>query len=262
MQHAGNGVADGLRAAIGGADRASLPEVSRRLWQAVAAGEISDHEAEHLDAMLRARTAPSGALGGSRTAAVPIGACRSIFPARRLQRAPDRGVAMERRRRLAASGPMPPTMACRYTVGQLAALRIVADEVACNGTCGLCIDALAARAGISRRLAQVAIRLAEGDGLLVIREQRLPGQKNDPNTIRIISGEWLAWIQRGRRSTAPRASGGIGCRKLRPTDTDLQNQKATARPGVPGTGSARGASGPAEGDRRPTGSEIRKKVQK
>jgi len=46
--------------------------VGQRLWAAVAAGEIGDQEAEQLDVLLRTRTAPSGAVGGPRTAAVPI----------------------------------------------------------------------------------------------------------------------------------------------------------------------------------------------
>ncbi len=76
----------------------------------------------------------------------------------------------------------------------------MADEIAAKGVCGLCLDAIAARAGVCRRLAQGAIRLAEGDGLLIVQERRHQGRKNDPNLIRILSREWLAWIKRGRRS--------------------------------------------------------------
>jgi len=57
---------------------------------------------------------------------------------------------------------MPPALASRFTTGQLAVLRIVGDDVARNGACGLPIDAIAARAGVCRSLAQAAIRLAEG----------------------------------------------------------------------------------------------------
>src|SRR3954454_3368543 len=45
------------------------------------------------------------------------------------QRAPVRAVAIARRRHLAASGPMPPALACRFTVSELAVLKIVGDEV-------------------------------------------------------------------------------------------------------------------------------------
>ncbi len=55
---------------------------------------------------------------------------RGTVPARRPQRPPQRAIAIERRRRLASSGPLPPAIACRFTTGELAVLRIVGDEVA------------------------------------------------------------------------------------------------------------------------------------
>ncbi|WP_267426974.1 hypothetical protein [Methylobacterium sp. GC_Met_2] len=140
-------------------------------------------------------------------------------------------MAIERRRRLACSGPMPPALASRFTTGQLAVLRIVGDEMARNGACGLCIDAIAARAGVCRRLAQGAIRLAEGDGLLTIQERRHLGRKSDPNVVRIISREWLQWLRRGGRSAAPALLGSIGCKRTHPTDTgDPQGQIVDAGP--------------------------------
>ena len=127
---------------------------------------------------------------------------------------PDRIASRDRRRLLACSGPMPPTLAARFTTGELAVLRIVADEVAEKGVCGLCIDAIAARAGVCRRLAQAAIRLAEGDGLLTIQERRHQGRRSDPNLIRIISREWQAWMRRARGNQLK----GGGCKSLHPTD--------------------------------------------
>jgi hypothetical protein len=53
----------------------------------------------------------------------------TAFTARVEQRSPDRQASIERRRRLAASGPLPPVMAARFTVSELAVLRIVGDEV-------------------------------------------------------------------------------------------------------------------------------------
>jgi hypothetical protein len=140
---------------------------------------------------------------------VPAGRM-SLFPPRRRPVSPDRLASRDRRRLLACSGPMPPALASRFTTGQLAVLRIVADEVTEKGVCGLCIDAIAARAGVCARLAQAAIRLAEGDGLLTIQERRHQGRRSDPNLIRIISREWQAWMKRARR---------IGCKTLHPTDT-------------------------------------------
>ena len=161
---------------------------------------------------------------------IPLGRV-TLFPPKRLQRAPEQSVVIERRRRLACSGPMPPALGSRFTTGQLSVLRIVGDEVARNGACGLCIDAIAARAGVCRRLAQAAIRLAEGDGLLTIQERRHQGRKNESNVVRIISREWLQWLRRGGRSVAPALLGSVGCKSVRPTDTgDPQRQVVDTEP--------------------------------
>lgn len=141
---------------------------------------------------------------------------------------PDKAASRDRRGLLACSGPMPPTLAARFTRGELAVLRIVADEVAAKGVCGLCIDAIAARAGVCRRLAQNAIRLAERDGLLTIQERRHQGRRSDPNLIRIISHEWQAWMRRGR-AKQPR---GGGCRNLHFTDKRLVTSGKTEASGT------------------------------
>ena len=207
---------------------AQLDDLSRKIWQAHAAEIVTDAEAQGLAETLHGRR------NAIREAVTPVGISLgrvTLFPAKRLQRAPERSMAIERRRRLAFSGPMPPALGSRFTTGQLSVLRIVGDEVARNGACGLCIDAIAARAGVSRRLAQAAIRLAEGDGLLTIQERRHQGRKNDPNVVRIISREWLQWLRRGGRSAAPALLGGIGCKSLHPTDKgDPQRQVVDAEP--------------------------------
>jgi hypothetical protein len=80
-------------------------------------------------------------------------------------KSPDRRRSIERRRRLAASGAMPPTLAAQYTVGELAVLRIVGDETHAKGTCDRSLAEIAARAGVCRKLAQLTLRLAARDGL-------------------------------------------------------------------------------------------------
>ena len=218
-----------MRSAIEGARTLTqLDDLSRTIWQAHAAETVTDEEAQGLAELLHTRrsavretVAPVG---------IPLGLV-TLFPSKRLQRAPERSVAIERRRRLACSGPMPPALASRFTTGQLAVLRIVGDEMARHGACGLPIDAIAARAGVCRRLAQAAIRLAEGDGLLTIQERRHEGRKNEPNVVRIISREWLQWLRRGGRSTAPALLGSIGCKTLHPMDKrDQQRQAVDAGP--------------------------------
>lgn len=173
---------------------AQLDDLSRTIWQVHAAETVTDAEAQGLAEALHTRR--SAVREAVVPVGIPLGPGVTLFPPKRLQRAPERSVAIERRRRLACSGPMPPALASRFTTGQLAVLRVVGDEMARNGACGLSIDAIAARAGVCRRLAQAAIRLAEGDGLLTIQERRHQGRKSDPNVVRIISREWLQWLRR------------------------------------------------------------------
>jgi DNA-binding transcriptional MocR family regulator len=93
-------------------------------------------------------------------------------------------------------------MAARFTTAELAALKIIADEIRSKGTCGLVLDAIAARAGVSKRSVQNALREAEALGYLTIRRRRLPGQlKNLPNLVSIIAPEWLAWLKMAKPST-------------------------------------------------------------
>src|SRR4051794_2740349 len=123
----------------------------------------------------------------------------SIFPPRRPQRAPQRPVAIARRRHLAASGPMPPGLAYKFTVSELAVLRIIGDEVRQHGQCARCVDEIAARAGVCRSMVKNAIREAARLGLLTVEERRRKGRRNLPNVIRITSKEWTIWLARGGR---------------------------------------------------------------
>ena len=61
------------------------------------------------------------------------------------------------------------------------------------------------RSVVCRRLAQGAIRLAEGDGLLTIQEPRHREWKLDSDVVRSISRDWLAWLRRGGRWSCPTA---------------------------------------------------------
>ncbi len=205
---------------------AQMDALSRQVWQGHGSGVLADDEAQGLAERLHARR--GSIREGIRPVGIPAGRA-SLFPARARSISPDRAASRDRRRLLACSGPMPPALAARFTTGQLAVLRIVADEVAAKGVCGLCIDAIAARAGVCRRLAQAAIRLAAGDGLLTVEERRHEGRKNSPNLVRIISREWQAWMRRGQRRPAePREQAeavasvqGIGCKRIHPTDKGI-----------------------------------------
>src|SRR5215212_5207939 len=122
---------DQMAAAIDGARTLTrLDHLSRSIWQGLAAGAVADDDAQALAERLHARR--SIIRGEIKPVGIPVGR-PSIFPPRRPQRARQRPVAIARRRHLAASGPMPPALACKFTVGGLAGLRIVGDEVHQNG---------------------------------------------------------------------------------------------------------------------------------
>src|SRR4051794_15863529 len=104
---------------------------------------------------------------------------------------------------------MPPALACKFTVSELAVLRIIGDEVRQHGQCDRCVDELAARAGVCRSLVKNAIRAAARLGLLTVEERRRAGRRNLPNVVRIVSREWLAWLARGPKP--------IGVRNVTPT---------------------------------------------
>src|SRR3954466_5253791 len=161
---------DQMAAAIDGARTLTrLDHLSRSIWQGLAAGAVADDDAQALAERLHTRR--SLLRGEVKPVGIPPGR-PSIFPPRRLQRAPQRPVAIARRRHLAASGPMPPALACKFTVSELAVLRIIGDEVRQHGQCDRCVDEIAARAGVCRRMVQNAIREAARLGLLTVEELR------------------------------------------------------------------------------------------
>jgi hypothetical protein len=192
-----------------------LDDLSRAIWQGWGANAVTDDQAQDLASLIHTRRLV--VRGEVKPVGIPPGR-PSIFPPRRLQRPPLRSVAIARRRHLAASGPMPPSVACKFTVGELAALRIVTDEVREKGHCDRTIAEIAARAGVCRSIVKNAIRAAAAMGLLTVQERRREGRKNLPNVVRIVSREWLQWIRRGGHSGGRSASKSIGFKKINPTD--------------------------------------------
>ena len=201
---------------------ARVDDIAGELWRAYHGGAIADADAGRASEQLeeaRRRIRPKDTVA-VRAPAVPRLA--SNFPPRRRRCvSPDRLASRSRRRRLAYSGPLPPTLAAGSTTGQLATLRIVADEVRARGVCILPLAAITARAGAGITTARDAIRLAAGDGLLVITERRCRGCPNLPNVVRIISREWEAWIAKWGRP--PRVQ------FCKPHEDRCVNRSATAR---------------------------------
>jgi hypothetical protein len=108
---------------------------------------------------------------------------------------------------------MPPALAAGFTQAEMAAFRIVSDEVRHHGVCALHIDAIAARAGICRTTVKNALREARRLNLVTVQERRRAGQRSLPNIIHIISREWRDWLAKGVGS------------ENRPPRTSVQNRR-------------------------------------
>jgi hypothetical protein len=191
-----------IAAALDGARTlARVDELARDLWAAHAASALSDDDAQAMAEALevRRREIRPKDRTAVRAPAVPRISASFFPPKRRRTVSPDRVASMERRRRLAASGPMPPALASHYTTGQMAVFRIVADAVRQHGHCALTLGEIAGRAGVGVTTARDAIRAAAFDGIVVIEERRRRGAPNLPNVVRVISREWSNWIKRAGR---------------------------------------------------------------
>src|SRR3954451_16118548 len=158
--------AEQLRQAVEAAPRAEVPTVSGLLWKAYAAGQVTEEQASELTDRLEARKAVPAA---------------QKFIQRRLGSRPRSPASMERRRRWAASGALPPALAARFTLAETAVLAVIAAEVLGHSACTLTIGHIAALAGVSETTVRNALRAARGLGLLTIEERRLTAWRNAPN---------------------------------------------------------------------------------
>ena len=187
---------DQIAQAISAAHGASaLDHIAKQLWAAHGARLIGDDEAQGLAELIAAKR-PARVMGAMLRTPQPR---PTRFPPRRPQLARRHPERIARRRRIAASGPMPPAIASMFTTSQIAVLAIIADEVAAHGRCECSLDEIAARAGTCRTMARNAIRAAARAGLITVEQRPQPGRKNATNVLRIVSPEWRAWIARRPR---------------------------------------------------------------
>lgn len=194
-------LADQLAAAIADArTTAHIDSLARLVYRALAEGHVTDAAAEALDTALQAQRTRFRFPRPRQPAA----------PARTPPRSPDRQRSLERRRRIAASGALPPALACRFTVGELAALSVVAREIQRRGRCELPVDAIAAIAGVCRRTVQNATKAAAALGLVVLVERRRRGAPSLSNVISIADAGWRTWL---------RLAGGQGAKRCAPRNT-------------------------------------------
>jgi len=189
----------------------AVDELARLTGRALGEGRLSDAEASAVFETLAARRRAFAAGGGFARPRAEKAAGARPWPARRSPRSPDRQASIERRRRQAASGALPPALAAQFTTGEIAALAVVARQFQRNQVCVLCVDAIAALAGVSRSTVKNAIRQARTLGLLEVRERRRPGWPSLTNVVKVASKEWLAWLRLG--------AGRVGVKKLTATDT-------------------------------------------
>ncbi|MCJ2042892.1 helix-turn-helix domain-containing protein [Methylobacterium sp. J-059] len=207
--------ADELRRAIKAAPRITLPAVAALMWKAYGAGQVSEAEAETLSGLIEARQADVGT-----HAPKPLGAPRSRMGAR-----PRTDASMARRRRWAASGRLPPSLAARFTLAEQAVLSLVAAETARRGDCRLAVGHLAAIVGVAETTVRNAIREARKLGLVTVEERRVTGFRNDTNVVRIVSVEWTAWLRLARKGPVldlhPSPAEGGGCKSAKRTPTDV-----------------------------------------
>jgi hypothetical protein len=229
--------ADEIRRAIAASSRITLPQVTVLLWRAYGEGKVTEAEAEALSGQIEARThAPVAARlsASSRPIAEPAispptqdGAKR---PRRDIGSRPRTDASMERRRRWAASGRLPPGLAARFTLAEQAVLALVAAEIVRRKDCRLAVGQLAAIAGVAETTVRNAIREARKLGMVTVEERRITGLRNDTNIVRIVSPEWTAWLRLARKSPAghrgfddvPLASGrGGGCKSAQRTTTQV-----------------------------------------
>ena len=240
--------ADQIRRAIEAADRITLPQVTALLWRAFGDGMVTEAEAEALSGLIEARTdAPATrrislatAIASNPDDSAPIqdraGSARRAVGSR-----PRTDASMERRRRWAASGRLPPGLAARFTLAEQAVLALVAAETTRRKDCRLSIENMAAVAGVCRSTVKNAVREARRLGLLTVEERQITGFRNDTNVLRIVSAEWLAWLRLARRvdplpdwrsqaGSSSHQRGGVKSVTSTPTEVLTLSESGTRKP--------------------------------
>src|SRR5215207_8786654 len=108
-----------LRRAVEASPRVELGKVSSLLWRTYAAGHVTEAEASALSEAIEAKKA--------------IPAAQKPVQQRFVGSRPRSPASMERRRRWAASGCLPPQIAAKFTLAETAVLAVVAVEVRRHG---------------------------------------------------------------------------------------------------------------------------------
>ena len=239
LKRLASAAATSIHDAIGVAETgAQFDNLARLVWRGHLDGTISKRDAEHLDIYIRIRRPVQRSARQLSFLGLPLpeaNVCRiGRFPKRAGQRSPDKQASYDRRRRLAYSGVMPNHLAARLSVGTMAVMRVVADEYLACTVCDLSLDEIAARAGVCRKTARRAMRAAEDQRLISIRERPVRGRKNLTNLVEVISFEWLKWLRRPKGNqqkltqNEPVGQEPIGGHLVAPTDNRLEDDSGDA----------------------------------
>jgi len=236
-------LADQFRHAVATARTvAALDHVARLAWRALAEGHLTDAAAEALDLAVQARRAH---LKGHGQDSAP-----RPSTARRRPASANKRASIERRRRVALSGAVPAALAASFTMGEVAALSIVAGEVKRRGRCELHVDAIAAMAGVCRTVVQNAAREARRLGLIRVTERRRRGQRSDTNVVEIVAPAWRSWLKIG----GPRGGRVHKCEHHGIKDLErLASKRPIDRMATPGAGRLLAIASPGE-----IGQKVRK----
>ena len=203
---------DEIARAVQTAPRSRLAELAATIWRAFGAGAIGETDAQALaEAVETRKRIPTAPTQPRRVGSRP--------------RAPE---SLERRRRWVSSGWVPPQIACRFTAGELAALSVVAAQVAKHGRCDLALDHIAALAGVGRTTVRNALGEARRLGFITVEVRRLRAFRNDTNVVRIAASAWQSWISM-RRSTPGQGVGAKPC-AARNTNISYEGKRDMAQP--------------------------------
>ena len=220
-------VADEFRRAIEAAPRMDLDKIAALMWRACADDRITEAEVTDLSNLIDLRRiVPEVAKAPRRS--------QGSRP-----RTPD---SMRRRRRLAASGRLPPALASHFTLAEMAVMAVVAMEVLKEGQCRMCIERIAACAGVCRTTVKNAMRHAKELKLITVEERRQTFWRNLTNVVRIVSPEWEAW---NRLAPVPYHLRGGG--KVPTGTSNLNKEGAENGPGWGPKGCRKKAGGPGSG---------------
>ena len=215
---------DQLREAVEAAHTLSdISGLERTIWRAAWPNYVNDADAQELAQVLHNKKRKFTSSVNS--AARPIGFAK---PKARIT-GPKKAAAIARRRRLASCWPLPPHLTSHFTTCELAALRVIADDMKRHGVCTMFNDKIAAIAGTCRTIVKSALRKARALRLLTVDERRRAGQRSLTNVVRFLCTAWKQWILRKP----------IGVRFSITTDQTFRTNGATAAVERFGSGLAR-----------------------